>query len=235
MDHLKMIHQYLKDKSSVDLIPTTGYPFVTITRQAGGGGHLLAQVIITDFLKEEDKELFSGWHVFDREVCELVAEDPELKVSIETLLAEHYRSEFQDFFDTLFTGRSEQYLRYKKTFQIVRILSLIGKVILVGSAGSFVTRDLPSGVRIRLVAPEATRTRWLMKKFQLSKEEARKMMLQQDAERHKMVRSFFGQDIEDPLTYDAVFNSDRADLHEISHAVIAMIKRRRLQNGHGQP
>ncbi len=226
MNHLKLIHGYLKDKASIDSVPRTGLPFITISRQAGAGGHLLAHVILTDFLQEEDRELFSGWHVFDRELCEIIAEDPELNTSMEELLAEDYRSEFQEFVEGLFTGRSAQYLLYKRTFKIVQMLALLGKVIIVGRAGALVTRDIPGGLNIRLVAPEVSRVRWMMKKLRQDKQSALTMVRKQDAARRKIIRSFFRQDIEDPLLYNAVWNSDTVNPHEISQSLIQILKRR---------
>lgn len=226
MDHLKLIREYLKDRASMESIPPSRYPFVTISREAGAGGHLLSYVMTTDFLKEEDRDLFGGWHVFDRELCEIVAEDPELRTSVDELLADRYQSAVQDFLESILTGRSESYLRCKQTFRVIRILALLGKVIIVGHAGACVTRDLPLGVHIRLVAPEATRARWMMKKLPLSKEEAKKAIQKQDADRRRMARSFFNVDIADPLLYDTVWNSEKADPHVISHSTIGSIKQR---------
>jgi hypothetical protein len=226
MNHLKMIHEYLEKKAPLDSIPRTGLPFVTISRQAGAGGHLLAHVLQTDFLNEKDRGLFRGWHVFDRELCEIVAQDPELKTSMEALLAENYRSEFQDFLDSLFLGRSEQYALYKKTFHIVRILALLGKVIIVGRGSAMVTRDIPGAINVRLVAPEASRVRWMMKKLKLDRPAALKTVRKQDADRRRMVKTFFQKDIDDPLLYDAVWNSETVNPHEMAHAIIGMLNHR---------
>lgn len=171
-------------------------------------------------------ELFKGWHVFDREICELVALDPSLSTSMEQLVSERYRSEFEEFMDGLFTGRSQQYMTLKKTFHIVRILAIIGKVIIVGRAGNCVTRSLGTGVHVRLVAPKATRIRWMMKKLRLDKKAAEKLMDKQDAEKRRMVRTFFDAEIDSPVCYDATFNTGTVHMHEVSQALIEIIKRR---------
>ena len=226
MNHLKIIRSYLREKGSLEAVPATGFPFVTISRDAAAGGHLLAHVLVSDFLKEEDQELFGGWHVFDRELCEIVASDPELRTSMENLLTEDYHSEFKEFIDGLFTGRAQQYMQHKKTFRIVRILALLGKVIIVGRAGSLVTRDLASGIQIRLVARETCRARWMMAKLRLTRDEARETIRKQDSDRRKMVRTFFNRDINDPLLYDVVWNSETVEPHEMACSIIQMIKRR---------
>lgn len=230
MNHLLMVKQYLEDKTRFGGIQPTGYPFITISRQAAAGGHLLSQVIMTDFLRLSG-DLFKGWHVFDREICELVATDSTLRTTMEQLVNERYHSEFAEFMDGLFSGKSQQYMTLKKTFHIVRILASIGKVIIVGRAGNCVTRNLGAGVHLRIVAPESHRVLWMMKKLRVDKREAQKMIKKQDAERRRMTRTFFDADIEDPLLYDATFNSTTVRMHEISHAVIEIIKHRFNSDG----
>lgn len=227
MNHLKMIQQFLKEKRDFEDLPEYGYPFVTVSRQAGAGGHLLSYVILTEFLKhKETHSLFEGWHVFDKELTEVVARDPLLQTNIEGLVAEKYRSQFNDFVESLFTGRSEEYLLQRTTFKVVRMLALIGKVIVVGRGGSLVTADLPQGVHIRLVAPEAHRIVWMMKRFKMNKEEARTTVTKQDADRRKLIKLFFHRDIEDPLLYDMVWNTGKVNLDVITRATIDLIKQR---------
>jgi cytidylate kinase len=233
MNHLKLIHEYLKEKGAFESIPPSRFPFVTISREAGAGGHLLSYVLTTDFLQQEDRDLFGGWHVFDRQLCEIVAEDPELRTSVDDLLAERYESSVHEFLEGVFTGRSRCYMECKRTFRVVRILAMLGKVILVGRVGASVTRDLPMGVHIRLVAPEASRVRWMMKKLHLSKAGAEDAVRRQDQDRHRMAKSFFSVDISDPLLYDTVWNSEKADPHVISHSIIEMVKLRVAQQGKG--
>jgi cytidylate kinase len=224
MNHLKLLHEYLQEKRRLEDVPATGFPFITISRQAGAGGHLLAHVILTDFLKYRDDELFTGWHVFDRELCEVVAEDPEIQASMEDLLSERRRSEIHEFIEGMLTGIPRQYLLQKKTFRIIRVLALLGKVIIVGRAGAMVTSDLPYGVHVRLVASEAARADWMMRKLKTTKDKAMDTLREQDTDRRRLVKTFFDKDIEAPLSYDAVFNSEKMNPHEMSFAMIEMLK-----------
>ena len=227
MNHLKMIQQFLKERRDFEDLPEFGYPFVTISRQAGAGGHLLAYVILTEFLKKKEcNSLFEGWHVFDKELTEVVAKDPLLRTDIEGLVAQKQRTQFNDFVESLYTGRYEQYELQRTTFKVVRMLALIGKVILVGRAGSLVTADLPQGIHLRLVAPEAHRIVWMMKRFKMNKEDAQELVKRQDSDRRKLIKLFFNRDIESPLLYDMVWNTGRVGLDVISAATIELIRQR---------
>jgi len=234
MNHLKMIQQFLKEKRNFEDLPDYGFPFVTVSRQAGAGGHLLSYVILTEFLKLRENSLFEGWHVFDKELYELVARDPLLQNDIEGLVSEKHRSEFNSFVESLFTGRSEREDIERITFKVVRMLALIGKVILVGRAGSLVTADLPQGVHIRLVAPEAHRIVWMMKRFKLNTEDAREAVQKQDADRRKLIKMFFHRDIEDPLIYDMVWNTGKVSLDIIARSAIELVQQRATLQG-GKP
>ena len=227
MNHLKIINDYLKARGERGRLPDTGYPFVTISRQAGAGGHLTAYVLTSSFMKERDLDLFGGWHVFDREICQVVAMDPTLHSSIADLLCEGSKSAMQEFLEDLLSGESRQYKQHKKTFEIVRMLAIVGKVVLVGRAAAFVTRGLPHGIHMRIVAPIDKRVRWMAKKLNISREEARKTIDRQDAERKRMVKNFFSRDIDDPLNYDMVWNTAMVNPDEIAAAVTDIIKSRR--------
>ena len=226
MNHLKLINQYLSERGCLNGVPVTGFPFVTISRQVCAGGHLLAHVIQTELLKEPDRELFEGWHVFDRELCEIVAADPSLEASMDSLLAEERRSGYNEFFDGLFSGHLHQYSIDKKTFRIVHLLASLGKVIIVGRAAACVTRNLPGGIHVRVVAPEAQRVRWMMRKLKLEHDAAVRVVREQEGDKRAQVKEYFNKDIDDPLLYDVVWNSGTVDMHDICHAVIALVKRR---------
>ncbi len=227
MKHLQMIQKFLKEKRDFDDFPEYGFPFVTISRQTGAGGHLLAHVINTDYLqKNKDTPLFEGWHVFDRELCELIARDPLLKKDMECLLAEKLKSQFNDYVESLYTGRSEQQDIYKSMAIVVRMLTLIGKVIIVGCAGANITADLRQGIHVRLVATEANRVARVMKRFKMSKDDARAHILKQDKDRSKLIKAVFNHDIDNPLLYDMVWNTSRVSLDVVSKATMDLIRQR---------
>ena len=58
------------------------------------------------------------------------------------------------------------------------------------------------GVHLRLVAPLSRRVKWMMKKLNLSKEEAARAIRNQDRDRKKMILTYFQKDIDDPKNYD---------------------------------
>ena len=202
------------------------HPFVTISRQTGAGGHSLAQALLEEMEKQPDP-LFHGWKMFDQELCRLILEDPKLKVSMQSLLSEEYRSQIEDILQTLIEGAATQDAVVRRTFQVLRTLATMGKVILVGRAGCCVTEGLAFGVHLRLVAPEPVRIRRMMRLLNLSsEEEARRVIKRQDADRARLVKDYFNRDINDPLLYNAVWNTDSVALETVAASVIQMIRGR---------
>jgi cytidylate kinase len=113
-----------------------------------------------------------------------------------------------------------------RVFRVVRILATMGKAIIVGRGGANVTRDLPMGVRLRLVAPEADRIAGVMSYYALPEKEARSYAKKLDNGRARLIRTHFDADIDDPTNYDAIWNTGFASIDEIAETVVMLIRRR---------
>jgi cytidylate kinase len=234
MNQMDMLKRYLADKRDMD-ITDTGYPFVTISRQAGAGGHTLARDILRQLDRYAGQEWASGWEVFDYKLCLLIAQDTQLQASFEFLMGEEYRSGIQQMIYELLVGRSEQYTLQKRIFEIIRILATIGRVVIVGRGGAFVTHDMPTGVHLRLVAPEAMRVRNMMTMMDTTRDKALEIMEKQDKDRARMIRDFFNRDINDPLIYNVIWNMGTIGSEELA-SIIAdrLAQKAQLRSGASQ-
>ncbi|MGI9592920.1 MAG: AAA family ATPase [Myxococcota bacterium] len=200
-------------------------PFITISRETGAGGQSLARAILAEFERHPGEPSLQGWSSFDQELCETIVSDPELNVSLTELVTEDYRTKAEDFVSVLL-GKSFQEEVQKKISVTLRELALVGKAILVGRGGSCITHDLAPGVHIRLVAPRDVRVQRMVELFSISEEEAARRVDQQDRSRAKMLKSRFKRDIDDPLHYDAIWNTDRVSLEVLARCVLEMIRER---------
>lgn len=224
MNHMALLKKYIREKEDIDII-SRGYPFVTISRQSGAGGHALARDILWEMENHaQTNELFQGWDLFDQTVCALVLQDPEIIASFDALVTEEYRSEIQQILYDMMTGRSQQYLTYKRIFEIVRILATLGKAIIIGRGGVCVTRDIPHGIHIRLIASDESRIRTVMKEENLDADQAEKTMRKRDREREHLIKDFFNHDINDPLLFDVTFNIDKQSTADLAALIVQMIK-----------
>ena len=204
-------------------------PFVTISRQAGAGGHTLAKTLITRFGEHSNRELFGDWEMFDQKLVDMVADDPDLRVSVEALLGEEYRKATDDFFRQLFTATTHQDIVMDRMFRLVRTIAEVGKAVIVGRAGSEVTKDLgrnhPS-VSVRLVAPEEKRVAHMMELYGFSEKKAIESIDKHDSGRARMLKRHFKVNIDDPFLYDAVWNTSQVAFEDIADSIATMLETR---------
>jgi Cytidylate kinase-like family len=229
MNRVENIERYLRAQLAAERTTPSGLtsrhakPFVTISRQAGTGGHALADVMIDVFSRQDDAATFGGWQVFDRTVCEIVAKDPRFARSMDSLIDEEYRSRANDIFHQWIRSTADQSLVMERVFLVVRSIAGMGKAIIVGRAGSHVTKGLPHGVSLRVIAPEEHRIRRTMETRGMSQKDARTFIKKRDADRSRLMKAHFGVDIEDALGYDLTVNLDTMDYEEVALTVTGLV------------
>jgi cytidylate kinase len=227
INHAEAVREYLRQRRKEELVCEIS-PFVTISREAGAGGHTLAREILRR-LEDTMPEMGSGWEVFDYKLCLMIAQDEELNGSFSSLMAEEYKSEYNQAIYDLLSGKTQQYHLYKRVFEIVRALATLGRVVVVGRAGACVTADMPHGISLRLVADFDTRVYRMMQLLEIPEDEAVRKVREQDRDRYRLVKDFFGKDIHDPHLYDVVFNTDRITLKEMAEVAADMIRQRMVR------
>jgi cytidylate kinase len=230
MKHHLTVEQYFKNASPAQAPdrPRPKVPFVTISREVGAGGHALAEALAARLSKESDA-LFSGWQIFDKNLCERLAEDPELHVSLKALLDEEYHTGLDDFLRSVLANVSPQIKIDHRMFRIVHNVCALGKAIVIGRAAALMTRDLPLGVHVRLVSAREARIERVKRETGFSAEAAREIVDLKDARRARMVDAYFNRDITDPLLYDCVWNTDTVSYDAIAESLVSMIRRRASQ------
>ena len=233
MDDLQRMEKYLAamaahNVSSLRRANVDGrvHPFITISREVGAGGHRLAESLVRQMQSLKQDGVFSGWQMMDQELCQRILQNPKLKVSLESLVTEELHSEIEDVLNNLIAGYSPQEQVMTEIFRTIRTLATVGKVIVVGRGGVCVTRDLPYGVHVRLVAPQSVRVRRMMELLHLSANEARQLVSRTDSSRARLVKEYFSKDIRDPLLYDVTWNTDSVSLEEIASSIIGLITSR---------
>jgi len=219
--------QYFKSVAAVapSNRPRGEAPFVTISREAGAGGHALAEALAARLAKQ-DGELFSGWQIFDRSLCERVAADPELHVSLESLLNEEFHTGLDDYLRSVLADHSSQSKIDHRMFRTVRSICSLGRAIVIGRASALVTRDLPLGVHVRLVSQRRARIQRIRRENGVDAVAARRILDQQDARRARKVEIYFKKNIADPLLYDCVWNADTVSCGAMAESLVYLIRQR---------
>ncbi len=199
------------------------FPFVTISRQAGAGGHVLATLIAGKIQKLHAERLFQNWH-YDQDLFRCVSQDPALVKTLERLRDTEYHSHAEDMISQLICGGTSQDFVIKKMFHLMRAFALHGKAIFVGHGATLLTRDLPLGIHVRLEASVESRVKRLMRSLNLDAKKAREMVDEKDKAKAELVKTFFSKDVRDTLHYDMLWNTDRVSIEEISKILVEIIR-----------
>jgi cytidylate kinase len=201
-------------------------PFITISREAWALGRELAETIVREMSRRGMGEPFQGFKIFDRELCEKISAERGLQAPLYSLLSERFHPVLENYLLELMPDRSPQYKIQHRMMAMILELASVGRCIVVGRGGVCITRKLPGGVHVRLVAPKEIRVRRMADHYGIDRAVAHERIERQDEDRKEFIREYFHRDISDPLLYDAVFNTDRVSLEIAARQVIGLAEER---------
>lgn len=163
-------------------VPAKKPPFVTISRQGGAGGRTFGQLLVNRLNTLDPGE--EPWTLWDRQLVEKIAEDHKIARELVESLGETSRSWFEDFLAALSVQGDETEARiYQVVATAIRAMAQKGRVVIVGRGGVYITRNLPGGVHLRLVAPVEYRAKHMAEQLQMSYEAALAHVHQLDRQR----------------------------------------------------
>jgi len=203
-------------------------PFVTISRKAGAGGITIGEKLC-EYLRQHDKNAKTcPWTVFDKNLVEQVIKDHNLPEKVARFMSEDKMNEVEDILEELFRIHPSKWTLVHKTTQTILHLAEMGHVILVGRGANVITRKLTYGFHVRLVGSISNRIEYMMEKFHLSEKQAIHVIKKRDQGRENYLKKYFGKDIDDPLLYDLVINTDHISCENaaqfIGEAVLNLAK-----------
>ena len=110
--------------------------------------------------------------------------------------------------------------------ETIRQLARSGRVIFAGRAAHLVTRSFPGGFHVRLVAGKETRIKRMMALRALRPGGGGGPHRKDRPRPERFVRTYFGEDIDDPHTYDLVINTDRISAPAAARMVMDGLRQR---------
>lgn len=188
-------------------VVSTG-PFVTISRQTGAGGITIGEKLVA-YLWENDKGAVCPWTIFDKTLVDHVLKEHQLPEKISEYMPESKVSQMDDIMEELFGLHPSEWTLIHKTSETILNLAQMGNVILVGRGAHIITKKLPNGFHVRLIASIEKRIEHLQEYYKLDRKHAIKLMEKEDKGRCDYVKEHFDKNIDDPLAYDLVINTDR--------------------------
>lgn len=189
-------------------------PVITISREAGSGGQLVAKGIA--------KRL--GFDLFHREVIQKMAESAQVNSRLLETLDEKGLSMLEDWVSSLVHERHlwpDQYLQH--LMKVIATIGRHGRAIIVGRGANFV---LPpeKRFRVRIVAPQELRVQNVARDLDIPVDEAKRRVIRTNSDRRAFIRKYFNADISDPINYDLVINTETLSVDAAIGTVYSAIK-----------
>lgn len=200
-------------------------PFITISRQFGCEAVSLATALAAECDTIENLD-HGSWQVYSRKLIEQMSDQQFSYDQLMAALDSKARSGIEEFVETL-VGQISDLKLLHKLVTTMRATASLGRCIIVGRGGAIVTRDLPGGLHIRLIASEAHRMKGLVGRSGWSEERAREELREQDSSRQSFYRKYLHRDSNDPTLYDLVLNTEWLSQSEQIAQVLTLFQSRR--------
>ena len=191
----------------------THIPVITISSEPGSGGRIIARGLA--------KRL--GIDLFDRDIVKEISESAHISgVVIETMEKDRL-SGIKDFISSLVNDRylwPGVYLDH--LMKVVAAIASHGNAIIVGRGANFLIPP-EDRLSVRVIAPLETRVKNVAKEFGVTREEAKRRVINRENRRSTFIRQSFNADVTDPSNYDLVVNTQKLNIDASLGAVIGMV------------
>lgn len=183
-----------------------GKPAVTLSRMTGSGGSVVA-ARLAHFLQEKTRSP-CPWTVFDDNLVQKVLEEHHLPERLAEYMPENHKSMLEDTVEELLGLHPSSWTLVRQTHETIWHLASMGYVILVGRGANIITSRLPHVFHVRLVGSVEKRAKRLEGLFKLGPSAAVEFLQREDAGRRRYLKEHFDKDVDDPLLYHLVVNTD---------------------------
>jgi cytidylate kinase len=190
----------------------------------GSGGRTVASKLV-DYLKDYTPT-DCHWTVFDRNLIEKVLEDHHLSKRIAQFLPENHKSALSDTLEELLDLHPPISTIVKQTAETIWNLAGMGYVILVGRGANVITQTLPNVFHVRLVGSLERRIERVEEVYELSRPDAREFIQRQETGKRRYLKEHFGKNIDDPLLYHLVINTDQISYEDTARLIANAVSKR---------
>jgi len=197
------------------------HPFITISREYGSGGYEIAEEITSAVNTGSDGPV---WAAYDRKLLERVMDDTGLSEGLTETMTGNARKSMTNFIQTSFSSFPSQVTVYRRLVETIRLLAINGHVIIVGRAGNVITRDIPGGIHIRIIAPMEYKIERMINLTGQKRPEVEKLIKNNTKERDGFIKEYVKFDPVEPGNYDLIINNARYTSKEAAQMIISTMK-----------
>ena len=163
-----------------------------------------------------------GYKCLDRDVLIEASKEfniPEIKL-IQVL------EDPPSFFER-FTKMKKYYIAYIQTALINNLRA--DNIVYHGLVGHFFVKDIPHVLKVRIIADLEYRAKFVMERDKISRDKAIDFLKKIDSSRREWGQHLYGLNLEDPIQYDIVLNTENLSLEVVMEIICEMVTRKQFQ------
>mgnify|MGYP001766516455 CR=1 FL=1 len=202
---------------------------ISISRQVGSGGHEIALALSQKL----------GYRFFDRALMQKIGLEAGItKGEVVDLTAERHHTQIGEVNAMLFnaaspialgsyeaSGMGAEARAAEAVSKIMRRAFEQGDVVIEGRGSQGVLQDDPGVLHVRFVAPNEQRIEYLMKRDNITRDAARKMVKEADNAQADYIRRYFGADITDPTLYHLIINTAKVSQEKALELILKALEK----------
>jgi cytidylate kinase len=207
-------HFGLKGK---DTSGTSPKPAITISRAEGAGGLTVASSL-AEYLQKRISS-HDVWTVFSQHLVAKVLEEHHLNKRAADFMKEGHKGVVTDAVEELLGLHPSDWTFVQRTNATILRLAQAGNVILVGRGANIVTSKLKTVFHVYLVGSLEKRIEQAQIVFNLDRKSAINYIKKKDESRRRYLKDNFDKDIDDPLLYHVIINTDLVQYDEAAQLI----------------
>jgi cytidylate kinase len=198
--------------------PKESFPAITISREFGCTAYPMAECL----QKLMEKKTGHSWTIMDKALLEEVAKDNDLSEKTLRSLGEEpgFVNEIISTFEPTWKTDKDYYrLLCRQIYSLARS----GNVILLGRGSANITQSLKNCYHFKVFGSMKLKIHLIAQRFELSHEEAEKLIVKKQHQRDVFIKDFLNQDARDQRFYDLIFNGDKSNSEKIANMIMQYV------------
>jgi cytidylate kinase len=205
-------------KKTVSMTEKESLPFITISREYGCLGYQVGveAARLLNGLCRPDQQ----WAVFERRILDRVMEDMHISRELAETLTDRGKSFMADYFRITFSNYPPEAAVYTKLVETIRLIAANGHAVIIGRVGNVITRDMPRGYHVRLIASPEKKIENIGRQFKIPVKKAKEVLAKKGEAREEFILKRLKVDMADPQQYGLVINTSDLSIEATARLIV---------------
>lgn len=224
---LSILHAKLQPSRTDSRSPLTASarPFLTLSRESCAGATALGEYLVP-LLDEHLGTDGRSWMFLDKDLLTKALTQHHLPEHLAHFLPEDRLPEIQGLIGEIVGLHPPLWDLEHRVAEAILQIAKLGGVIFADRAAHLITRCLPAGLHVRLIAPLAARVQRMQTTRNCDAVTATGLLREADRARRRYVQANYGTELDDPHAYDLTINTDQITTATAAELVLCALQAR---------